>query len=76
MKKIVFKVNNQEIIYDENYPAYDGTNTELEFKFSLTEGENTLEIEAISNEGERSRRTFEETYNYQPQPEITEEPVE
>lgn len=76
MKKIVFKVNNQEIIYDENYPAYDGTSTELEFKFSLAEGENTLEIEAISNEGEKSRKTFEKTYNYQPQPEITEEPVE
>ena len=64
-KKIEFKVNGQEYIYDENYADYDPQKKEVEFSSKLVEGENNVEIHAISNEkidGLDEQQETEETY--------------
>jgi len=49
-EKIVYTVNGQEYIYDENYSRYNPEAKEVVFKYNLEEGENTVIIHAISNE--------------------------
>lgn len=50
LKKIAFTVNGQEYIYDESFSGYDSTAKEIEYKYDLKEGENTVIIYAVSNE--------------------------
>ena len=50
-EKIEFSVNGQVYTYDENFAGYDATQKEIEYQFDLKEGENTVVIVAISNEG-------------------------
>ena len=49
-KKVVFTVNGQDYIYDENYSGYNSEQQELYYQFNLKQGENTVIIHAISNE--------------------------
>lgn len=49
-KKVEFSANGQIYTYDENYQGYDANQKLLEFKFNLKDGENTIIIQAISNE--------------------------
>ena len=49
-EKVEFTVNGQKYIYDENYTEYDANQKELEYKFKLKEGENTVIILAVSTE--------------------------
>lgn len=50
-EKVEFAINGQTYKYDKDYQGYDETTKELEYKFNLKEGENTVVIIAISNEG-------------------------
>ena len=50
-EKVEFAINGQTYKYDKDYQGYDETIKELEYKFNLKEGENTVVIIAISNEG-------------------------
>ena len=61
-EKVEFSVNGKIYKYDENYSGYDETTKELEYKFSLQEGENTVIILAVSNEG--TERTYKGKCQY------------
>ena len=50
-EKIVYTVNGQEYIYDENFAGYNAEAKEIEYKYNLIEGENTVIINAVSTEG-------------------------
>ena len=50
-EKIEFSVNGQIYTYDKTFAGYDATQKEIEYQFDLQEGENTVVIVAISNEG-------------------------
>lgn len=50
-EKIVYTVNGQEYVYDENFSGYNPEVKEISYKFSLVEGENTVIIHAVSKEG-------------------------
>ena len=54
IKKIEFTVNGQQYTYDENYAGYDSELKEIELKFNMIEGENTVIIHAISMESKNS----------------------
>lgn len=49
-EKVVFTINGQEYIYDENFGAYNAEQNEISYKFNLVEGENKVIIHAISTE--------------------------
>ena len=49
-EKIVYNINGQEYIYDENFSGYNSETKEVSYKYNLKEGENTVIIEATSNE--------------------------
>lgn len=49
-ERVEFYVNGQIYKYNQDYSGYDPTAKELEFKFKLQEGENTLIILAVSTE--------------------------
>lgn len=61
-KKIVFTVNGQEYIYDENFSGYDSEQKELFYKINLIEGENTVIIHALSLEN--TEETYKGKCNY------------
>lgn len=49
-KSIQFYVNGQTRVYDENHEDYDENKKEIEYYFTLKEGENIVIIKAISTE--------------------------
>lgn len=49
-ERVEFYVNGQIYKYNQDYSGYDPTAKELEFKFKLQEGENTLIVLAVSTE--------------------------
>lgn len=49
-EKIEFKINDKTYIYDKTFPKYDAHKTEIEYQYTLREGENKVIILAISNE--------------------------
>lgn len=50
-EKIEFSINGTIYKYNEEYSEYDSTKQEIEYKFNLVEGENTVIILAVSTEG-------------------------
>ena len=50
-ERITFTVNGQDYVHDKNFSGYDSTVKEIEYKYDLKEGENTVIIHAISIEG-------------------------
>lgn len=50
-EKIVYTVNGQDYIYDENYSEYNAEAKEITYKYNLIQGENTVIVKAISVEG-------------------------
>ena len=48
IKSIVFEINGKKYVYDKNSKAYDETKTEIEYYFTLQEGENKIYITATS----------------------------
>ena len=61
-KKIEFSINDQTYNYDETFSGYDATKKEVEFKFDLKEGENTVIIHAVSLED--TEKTYKGKCNY------------
>lgn len=49
-KKIEFNINGIELSYDETKPDYDSEKQDVEYYFTLQEGENLVTITAYSNE--------------------------
>lgn len=50
-EKIEFSINEKKYTYDKNFSGYDATQKEVEYQFSLKEGENIVIIVAVSTEG-------------------------
>lgn len=50
-EKIIYTVNEQDYIYDENYSEYDAEAKEIIYKHDLEEGENIVIVNAVSTEG-------------------------
>ena len=61
-EKVEFNVNGTQYYYDENFSGYDAQKQEIEYYFDLIEGENTVIIRAISNEG--TENTYAGKCNY------------
>lgn len=70
LKKIEYSINGQQFVYDENAADYDATKTNVEYTFSLKEGENVVGIIATSLEqsadGEYTKETYVGKCNYTP----------
>lgn len=49
-EKIEFSINGKIYKYNEEFSGYDSTKKEIEYKFNLVEGENTVIIIAVSTE--------------------------
>lgn len=64
-EKVEFSINGQIYKYNEEYSGYDPSNKELEYKFNLKEGENTVIILAVSTEG--TEETYKGKCNYNPE---------
>lgn len=64
-EKIVFTINGQEYVYDENYADYNAEKKEVSFTFNLVEGENTVIIHAVSTE--KTEKTYRGKCNYSAQ---------
>lgn len=64
-EKVEFSINGQIYKYNEEYSGYDSSNKELEYKFNLKEGENTVIILAVSTEG--TEETYKGKCNYNPE---------
>lgn len=58
IEKIIFKVGNQELIYDENFPGYNADQKEFTIFLPLETGKTIVEITAYSVEGENSVATY------------------
>ncbi|MDO5556381.1 MAG: hypothetical protein Q4G09_07270 [Clostridia bacterium] len=50
-EKVEFSINGKIYTYDKNFSGYDSTKQEIEYQFSLKEGENIVIITAVSTEG-------------------------
>lgn len=61
-EKIEFSINGKVYKYDKDYSGYDATKQEIEYKFNLKEGENTVIIIAVSTEG--TEDTYKGKCNY------------
>lgn len=61
-EKVEFTVNGKVYKYDQNYSGYDANQKELEYKFTLKEGENKVIIFAVSTEG--TEETYKGKCNY------------
>lgn len=57
-KKIIFKINDAELVYDENNPQYDKNLQEVQMNLPLEPGQYTVEITAYSLEHENSVKTY------------------
>lgn len=57
-KKIVFKVNDQELVYDENNYQYNENLKEIKTQVPLSPGKTFVEVTAYSLEHEESVKTY------------------
>lgn len=64
-KEIRFTINGQDYIYDENFSGYNTETREISYKYNLREGENTVIIDAVSNE--ETKATYKGKCNYNEQ---------
>ncbi|MBQ2916893.1 MAG: hypothetical protein IJE59_01750 [Clostridia bacterium] len=64
-EKVEFSINGQIYKYNKEYAGYDENNKELEYKFDLKEGENTVIILAVSTEG--TEEIYRGKCNYSPE---------
>ncbi len=62
IEKIVYNINGQEYVYDENYSGYDSEQKEIIYKTDLIPGENTVIINATSVED--TQATYKGKCNY------------
>ncbi len=64
-KKVIFKVNDAELIYDENNPQYEESKQELKTSLPLLPGKTTIQITAYSLEDERSVNEYKDEIEIQ-----------
>ena len=64
-EEILYTVNGQDYIYDENYSEYNAEEKEIIYKYELMQGENTVIINAVSTEG--TQATYRGKCNYNEQ---------
>lgn len=58
LKKVIFKINDAELVYDENNPQYEPGLQEVKMNLPLEPGKYTVEITAYSLEHENSVKTY------------------
>ncbi len=49
-KKVIIKINNKELVYDENYPGYSTEETKVSLTHDLPAGRNNVEVKVYTLE--------------------------